>query len=234
MLVAAGPGEAVLAGGLLACGAAVLFSWARASRSWRPSLDRAGRDGVRGGTGLVVLLSIMAGAGVSAGVVAVAVPAAALSLGSAADSGALLAMSAAGEIVSGLALGAISWRWSQARLMLVALAGSAVAIGLAAWAADSLAPLFPALFLVGICGGPSAIAASALLDTLVPRSALTRAYTLMVSVWLLGCAVGNTVGGAATGWLGHRPTLALSACWLAALLVAAVLLRRALEPHPQE
>ncbi|MFD5318648.1 MFS transporter [Streptomyces sp. NPDC127098] len=229
LLAAAGPGAAVLVGGLLACGAALLFARSRASRSWRPSPDRAGSAGVRGGTGLTVLLSIMAGAGVSAGVVAVAVPAAALSLGSPGAGGVLLAASAAGEIIAGLALGAISWRWSQARLLLGALAGSAVAVGLVAWAAHSLVLLFPALFLVGVCGAPAAIASSALLDTLAPRSALTRAYTLMVSVWLLGSAVGNSMGGVAAGHLGPRQALALGACWLAAPLVAAALLRRALD-----
>ncbi|MGP4111537.1 MFS transporter [Streptomyces sp. 4N509B] len=233
LLVAAGPGEAVLVGGFLACGAALLFSRAEASRSWRPLRVRVGREGARGATGLAVLLVVMGGAGVSAGVVAVAVPAAALSLGSAADGGVLVATSSAGEIVAGLVFGAVSWRWSHARLMLAALAGSAVALGLAAWAANSLALLFPALFLVGVCGAPSAIASSALLDTLAPRSALTRAYTLMVSVWLLGGAVGNAVGGVAAEGIGHRPTLALGACWLVAVLVAGTLLRRVLASGPE-
>ncbi|MDT0444329.1 MFS transporter [Streptomyces johnsoniae] len=232
LLVAAGPEEAVLAGGFLACGAALLFAGTRASRTWRPLRGSVSRGGARTGKGLAVLLLLMAGAGVSAGAVAVAVPAAALSLGSAADSGMLIATSSAGQIIAGLAFGAVSWRWSHARLMLVALAGSALAVGLAAWAANSLALLFPALFLVGLCGGPSAIASSALLDTLAPRSALTRAYTLMVSVWLLGDAVGNAVSGVVAGSLGHRPTLALGACWLAALFVVGTLLRRALDPGP--
>lgn len=233
LLVSAGPGAAVVIGGLLAGGAGLLFSTTRTSRDWSPLHTATSRnDGVRGNGGLAVLLLIAAGTGVSAGVAAVAVPAAALALGTAADSGALIAMISAGEIIAGLAFGALPWGWSPARLLLAALAGSAVAAGLAAWAASSLALLFPALFLVGMCGGPAAIASSALLDTLASRATLTRSYTLMVSVWLVGGALGNTVGGAITESFGHRQALAFGACWLAALLAVGTLLRRALETAP--
>ncbi|WP_158239625.1 MFS transporter [Streptomyces carminius] len=233
LLVSAGPGAAVVTGGFLAGGAGLLFATTRASRNWRPlRTSSAWYDGVRGNAGLTVLLLIVAGAGLSAGIVAVAVPAAALALGTAADSGVLIAMVSAGEIIAGLVFGARPWRWSPARLLLAALAGSAVAAGLAAWAASSLALLLPALFLVGTCAGPSAIASSALLDTLVSRAALTRSYTLMVSVWLVGIALGNAVGGAITESLGHRQAFALGACWLAVLLTVGTLLRRALETAP--
>ncbi|MCC9737956.1 MFS transporter [Streptomyces sp. MNU89] len=232
LLVLAGPGAAVVTGGLLSGGAALLFSTTQASRDWSPARTAVRRGGVRRNRGLAVLLLLAAGSGLSAGIVLVAVPAAALALGTAADSGVLIATVSAGEIVAGLAFGARRWRWSAARLLLVALAGSAVTAGLAAWAASSLALLFPALFLVGVCGGPSAIASSALLDTLAPRSALTRSYTLLVSAWLVGGAVGNAVGGAVTESLGHRQAFALSACWIAVLLGTGALFRRTLEPAP--
>ncbi|MCC3650244.1 MFS transporter [Streptomyces sp. S07_1.15] len=232
LLVLAGPGAAVVTGGLLSGGAALLFSTTRASRDWSPARTAARGGGVRGNRGLAVLLLLAAGSGLSAGIVLVAVPAAALALGTAADSGVLIATVSAGEIVAGLAFGARRWRWSAARLLLAALAGSAVTAGLAAWAASSLALLFPALFLVGVCGGPSAIASSALLDTLAPRSALTRAYTLLVSAWLVGGALGNAVGGAVTESLGHRQAFALSACWIAVLLGTGALFRRTLETAP--
>ncbi|MFD4943733.1 hypothetical protein ACFWNT_14665 [Streptomyces sp. NPDC058409] len=83
-----------------------------------------------------------------------------------------------------------------------------------------------------MCGGPSAIASSALLDTLASRAALTRSYTLMVSVWLVGGALGNAVGGAITESLGRRQAFALSACRLAALLAVGTLFRRTLETVP--
>ncbi|MFF0290723.1 MFS transporter [Streptomyces sp. NPDC005262] len=232
LLVSTGPGEAVVMGGVLAGGAGLLFSTTRASRNWRSLRTSARSKDLRRNGGLAVLLLIAAGAGLSAGIVAVAVPAAALALGTAADSGVLIAMVSAGEIIAGLAFGARPWRWSPARLLLATLAGWALAVGMAAWAASSLALLFPALFLVGMCGGPSAIASSALLDTLASRAALTRSYTLMVSVWLVGGALGNAVGGAITEGLGHRQAFALSACWLAALLAIGTLLRRTLETAP--
>ncbi|MZE76270.1 MFS transporter [Streptomyces xinghaiensis] len=233
LLVLAGPGAAVVTGGLLSGGAALLFSTTRASRDWSPARTAARAGGVRGNRGLAVLLLLAAGSGLSAGIVLVAVPAAALALGTAADSGVLIATVSAGEIVAGLAFGARRWRWSAARLLLAALAGSAVTAGLAAWAASSLALLFPALFLVGVCGGPSAIASSALLDTLASRSALTKSYTLLVSAWLVGGALGNAAGGAVTESLGHRQAFALSACWIAVLLGTGALFRRTLETPPE-
>ncbi|MFR9725574.1 hypothetical protein ACL02R_19720 [Streptomyces sp. MS19] len=144
----------------------------------------------------------------------------------------LLAASAAGEVAAGLVFGALPWRRPHARLVLVAPAGSATAVGLTAWAADGFAPLFAALFLVGVCAGPAAIASSALLDTLVPRPALARAYTLMVAVGLLWGAAGNAAGGVVAEQFGHRAALALSACWLAVLLAGAVVFRRALGAGP--
>ncbi|MFI7274543.1 MFS transporter [Streptomyces sp. NPDC049879] len=228
LVAVAGPGAALSAGGLLAGGAALLFSATGASRAWRPRRDRAGRGRLGRNAGLAVLLTVTAGAGVSAGAVAVAVPAAALSLGRAADSGVLVAASAAGEVVGGLVFGAVRWRLPHDLTVLATLAASAVAVGLAAWVSGGLVPLFAALFLVGLCAGPAAVAASALLDALVPRPALTRAYTLMVAAGLLGGAAGNAVGGAAAGHLGHRSALALSACWLAVLLAGATVFRRVL------
>ncbi|WP_328635044.1 hypothetical protein [Streptomyces sp. NBC_00356] len=149
LLVSAGPGASVVTGGFLAGGAGALFSMTRASRSWKPARKFVRHDGVRKNAGLAVLLLITAGTGLSSGMVAVAVPAAALSLGNAADSGVLIAMMSAGEITAGLVFGAIPWRRSAARLLLAAVAGSAVAVGLAACAAGSLALLFPSPVLGG-------------------------------------------------------------------------------------
>jgi MFS family permease len=229
LLAPVGPGGAVVTGGLMAGGAGLLLGRTRVSRTWRPRPSSATDEGVRGNRGLYVLLLIAAGAGFSAGVTAVAVPAAALELGTAADSGSLIAMSSVGEIVAGLAFGARRWNWSAGRLLLVTLGGSAVTAGLAAWTGTSLLLLLPVMFLAGACGGPFAIAASALLDTLTPRAALIRSYTVMVSVGLLGGALGNAAGGAVTEALGHRSAFALNACWLTGLLAVGVLLRGALD-----
>ncbi|MFJ8949748.1 hypothetical protein ACIRO1_06580 [Streptomyces sp. NPDC102381] len=204
LLVSAGPGASVVTGGFLAGGAGALFSMTRASRSWKPARKFVRHDGVRKNAGLAVLLLITAGTGLSAG-----------------------------EITAGLVFGAIPWRRSAARLLLAAVAGSAVAVGLAACAAGSLALLFPSLFLVGLCGGPSAIASSALLDALASRAALTRSYTVMVGVSLVGGALGNTVGGSITESLGHRQAFMLNAFWIAGLWAAGTLFRRALEPAPE-
>lgn len=78
-----------------------------------------------------------------------------------------------------------------------------------------------------------AIASSALLDRLASRAALTRSYTMMVGVSLVGGALGNAVGGAITESLGHRQASMLNACWTAGLWAVGTLFRRALEPAPE-
>ncbi|MFJ8957407.1 MFS transporter [Streptomyces sp. NPDC102381] len=233
LLALVGPGAAVVAGGLMAGGAGVLFSMTAASRNWRPVKDSARHDGVFKNAGLSVLLLVAAGTGISSGVIAVAVPAAALSLGTAADSGILIATMSAGQIVAGLLFGSRAWRWPASRTLLAALAGSAVASGLAAWAASSLTLLFAVLFLIGLCGGPSAIASSALLDTLVSRATLTRSYTLTVSFSLVGAALGNAIGGAVTQNFGYWQAFALSACGVTGVLAVGTLFRRALGNKPE-
>ncbi|MFI5659190.1 hypothetical protein [Streptomyces sp. NPDC051684] len=232
LLVMAGPSAAVVTGGSLAGAAGLLFSTTRASRNWRPARMSAGQDGVRKNAGLAVLLLIAAGTGLSAGMVAVAVPAAALALGNATNSGVLIAMMSAGEITAGLGFGSRPWRRSAARLLLAAVAGSSVAVGLTACAAGSLTLLFPSLFMLGLCNGPAAIASSALLDTLASRAALTRAYTLMVGLSLVSGAVGNAVGGAVTESLGHQLTFMINAFLVAGTWVVGTLFRRVLETTP--
>ncbi|MGH3311607.1 MAG: MFS transporter, partial [Streptomyces sp.] len=234
LLAPAEPAGAVATGGILAAAAGLLFCGTKASRSWQPQRTPSTTGGIKGQRGLLVLLLIAGGVGISAGFVALAVPAAALARGNAADSGLLLAVVAAGEILGGLLFGARRWRWPSALMLLAALAGSAVAAGLVATAAGSLTLLYPTLFLTGVCGGPFAIACSSMLDTLAPRAALTSSYTLMVSVGLLGSSLGNGVGGAFVDAAGYRQLLTHNACWLFTLLTTALLLRRALatQPHP--
>lgn len=223
-----GTGGAVVAGGCLAAAAGLLFCGTKASRDWRPCREPATDVRLRGRRGLPPLLFLAGGAGVSTGLVAVAVPATASAQGSTADSGPLLAMVSAGEIVSGLSLGACYRRCSYARLLPAALTGSVVAAGVLAAVAGLPPALYPALLLVGAAAGPFAIACSAILDEAAPPGALTSAYSLMVSVGLFGASLGSGAGGAFADSAGHRGLFAFNACWLLLLLVAWRPLRRAL------
>lgn len=186
---------------------------------------------LRGHRGLLVLLVLGAGAGISAGLVSVAVPATALAHGARTDIGLLVGMTSAGEIVAGFACGARRWTWSQGRLLLAALGGSAVAAGLAACVADRIALLFPAMFLAGLCSGPFAVASSSLLDSLAPAGALTRSYTLLVGLGLLANSLGSSAGGVIVDAAGYRLLLVVNACWLVGILATGLLLRHLLTPR---
>ncbi len=212
LLAPAGPGGAVLVAGGLACAAGVLFAATGASRAQR-RVRRGVRGRSRSGASGALLL-IAAGAGISAGLVSVAVPAAALARGGAAGSGPLIAVSSAGEIVGGLVYGAR--RGSAERQLPLILAGSAAAAGLTAVLAGRLTWLFTAMFLTGICAGPFAIATSRLV---APRQG---PYSLMVGLGLLGGSVGSGVGGAIVDALGYRAGFIANAGWLACLLAGVV------------
>lgn len=230
LLKRAGTGGAVATGGCLAAAAGLLFSATKAARYSRPL--RAPAYGMRPRrvrrTGLLPLMSLAGGAGVSTGLVAVAVPAAASAEGSTADSGLMFATVSAGDIAGGLILGARRCRWAYARLLLASLAGSVVAAGILAAAAWFGLSLYPALLLVGAAAGPLAVAGSAVLDEVAPRGRLTSAYSLLVSVGLLGASLGNGAGGALAEAAGHRGLFAVNGCWMLLLLAAGLPMRRAL------
>lgn len=229
-----GPGGAVLVAGGLAGAAGLLFAATGASHAWRPYplAARTVAPAVRTHQALLPLLVISAGAGISAGLISVAVPAAALSHAAAGDSGLLLATSSAGEIVGGFAFGARRWRGSATRQLLATLAGAMTAACLTASVSGSLALLFAAMFLTGACAGPFAVASSALLDMLAPKTALTQSYTLMVSIGLLGASVGSSIGGAIVDAAGYQMAFTINACWLGCLLTIGVLIHRALARRP--
>jgi MFS family permease len=225
-----GAGATVATGGALAGAGGLLFASAHASRHFHTQTNARATTPPKQ-HGLPALLILTTGMGVSAGLVAVAVPAAALAHGAAAASGPLIAMSSAGEIVAGFTIG-LRQRWSPPGLLLVALCGSAMTASLAAGLADSLALLLPAMCLTGTCTGPFAVAASSLLDTVAPRAALARSYTLMVGLGLLGTSAGNVLGGTTVDTSGYRLLFALNACWLTGLVATGVLIRRFLHLPP--
>ncbi|MEV5710651.1 MFS transporter [Actinoallomurus sp. NPDC052274] len=236
LLTPVGPGGAVLVAGGLAGAAGVLFAATGASRAWRPhpQAARTVTPAVRTHRTLLPLLVIATGAGISAGLISVAVPAAALSHAAAGDSGQLLAMSSAGEIVGGFAFGARRWRCSATRQLLATLAGAMVAACLTASVSGRLTWLFAAMLLTGACTGPFAVASSDLLDTVTPKAALTQSYTLMVGIGLLGVSLGSSAGGAIVDAAGYQMAFTINACWLGCLLVIGVLIHPALARQPPE
>jgi len=226
LLAPLGPGGVVLAAGGVTGTAGVSFALTRASRAWRPLVSRARMPMRRSTRTLLPLLLIAAGMGISTGIIWVAVPAAALAHGHAAESGPLMAMSSTGEIVSGFVIGACSMRLSAGRYMLLFLAGDMAAAFFTALVSVHVSWLFIAMLLSGACIGPIAVASSTLLDTLASKSALTRSYTLTVSIGLLGASLGSTLGGTIVESTGYRTAFAVNAFWLGVVLTVALAILR--------
>jgi hypothetical protein len=140
----------------------------------------------------------------------VTVPAVAAEHRSAALPGILFAALSAGELLGGLIYGGRAWRLPTAHRLVIGQTATVVAVGSFAVLTDTPVGMLAAIFAVGACTAPTSIASSALLDDIAPAGSLTRSYTAMVAVGLLGIATGTTSGGALATSLGTRPALLLA------------------------
>lgn len=108
--------------------------------------------------------------------------------------GVLYGIFAAGNMLSGLVCGAIAWKISPQRRLLVGYTALAVmASGL--WAAQSVVLLAGLGLLVGVCIAPSLITGYTLVDKIVPAGSRTEAFTWLTGAVALGQAAAVTVSG---------------------------------------
>lgn len=144
--------------------------------------------------GYITVLLGTVGFGVSIGVVTVGLPAV-LDATSPGLVGTAFSALALGDLAAGVVYGSRNWPGTLRKHLLASLLCAALAATLLAslisW--PMLAVL--GMFLLGAMGTPAGIAMSALLDTTVPRSKLTVAFTTMVATNLIAVSVGNTAGG---------------------------------------
>lgn len=137
--------------------------------------------------------------------------------------GLLYGIFAAGNMLAGLACGAVVWKISPRRRLIAGyVALTLTASGL--WAVHSV-PLLAGLgLLVGLCIAPALISGYTLVDALVPASARTEAFTWLTGAVALGQAAAVTVAGqladihgASTGFLVPLAGTALALATLLAL-----------------
>ncbi|KDQ67814.1 MFS transporter [Streptomyces halstedii] len=121
--------------------------------------------------------------------------------------GLLYGVFAAGNMLAGIACGAIAWKSSPRRRLIIGyIALTVTASGL--WAMHSVVLLAGLGLLVGLCIAPALISGYTLVDALVPPSARTEAFTWLTGAVALGQAAAVTVAGqladakgASTGFL---------------------------------
>ncbi|WP_345963136.1 MFS transporter [Streptomyces sp. BRB040] len=175
-----------------------------AQKSTQPLVGGAG--GVDGGharvehvsalrvPGVRVLIVVFLGIGSVFGGMQVSLAAFTESIGEPGLNGVLYGVFAAGNMISGLACGAIAWKVAPQRRLLVGYTALAVtASGL--WAAHSVLVLAGLGLLVGMCIAPAIVTGYTLVEDLVPAGARTEAFTWLTGAVALGQAGAVTVAG---------------------------------------
>jgi MFS family permease len=144
--------------------------------------------------GVRVLIVVFLGIGSVFGGMQVSLAAFTESIGEPGLNGVLYGVFAAGNMLSGLACGAIAWKAAPQRRLLVGYTALALtASGL--WAAHSVLVLAGLGLLVGVCVAPALITGYTLVEGLVPAGARTEAFTWLTGAVALGQAAAVTVSG---------------------------------------
>ncbi|MER7487353.1 MFS transporter [Streptomyces sp. NPDC126497] len=144
--------------------------------------------------GVRVLIVTFLGIGSVFGGMQVSLAAFTESIGEPGLNGVLYGVFAAGNMLSGIACGAIAWKTApQRRLVLgyTALALTASAL----WTAHSALLLAGLGLLVGMCIAPALITGYTLVEDLVPAGARTEAFTWLTGAVALGQAAAVTAAG---------------------------------------
>jgi len=171
------------------------------------------------------------GIGLASGLGGVAVPAAAISLGTAALAGIFSAAGAVGDLVGGLAYGSRRWQLPLATRLVAAQSASAVVGACLALSAGSIPAMLLVMPSTGAAGAVQGITTSALLDDVAAPGTLTGSYALLVSCGLAGSAAGYAIGGVLTTTVGPKEMFAAAAAAGAAAAVWYSRRRQTLKPR---
>ncbi|WP_432138472.1 MULTISPECIES: MFS transporter [unclassified Streptomyces] len=144
--------------------------------------------------GVRVLIVVFLGIGSVFGGMQVSLAAFTESIGEPGLNGVLYGVFAAGNMLSGIACGAIAWRAAPQRRLVVGYAALALAAS-GLWAAHSVLLLTGLGLLVGMCIAPALITGYTLVEGLVPAGARTEAFTWLTGAVALGQAGAVTVAG---------------------------------------
>ncbi|MER5842195.1 MULTISPECIES: MFS transporter [Streptomyces] len=144
--------------------------------------------------GVRVLIVTFLGIGSVFGGMQVSLAAYTESIGEPGLNGVLYGVFAAGNMLSGIACGAIAWKAAPERRLVIGYAALAVTAS-ALWTAHSALLLGGLGLLVGMCIAPALITGYTLVDDLVPAGARTEAFTWLTGAVALGQAAAVTVSG---------------------------------------
>ncbi|MFD5423953.1 MFS transporter [Streptomyces sp. NPDC127084] len=144
--------------------------------------------------------------------------------------GLLYGMFAAGNMLAGIAVGAIAWKSGPRRRLVIGYLGLTAAASLL-WTADSIVVLGVLGLVVGLCIAPALIAGFTLVEPLVPASARTEAFTWLTGAVALGQAAAVTVAGQLADAYGSGTSFLVPLVGTALALATLVALRSRLVPQ---
>ncbi|MEC4015270.1 MFS transporter [Streptomyces sp. H27-D2] len=181
--------------------------------------------------GVRVLIVALLGIGAVFGGMQVSLTAFAEEIGQPGINGMLYGVFAAGNMLAGVACGAIAWKRSPHQRLLAAYVLLALACS-ALWAVHS-APLLGGLgLLVGLCIAPTMITGYTMVESLVPATARTEAFTWLTGAVALGQAAAVTVSGQLADRFGASAGFLVPLGGTTLALVTVGLLRKRLVPRP--
>ncbi|MEU3184437.1 MFS transporter [Streptomyces sp. NPDC006923] len=144
--------------------------------------------------------------------------------------GLLYGIFAAGNMLAGIVCGAVAWRTGPRRRLVLGYAGLTLASS-ALWAVHSVALLAGLGLLVGLCVAPTLITGYTLVESLVPASARTEAFTWLTGAVALGQAAAVTTAGRLADAYGAGAGFVVPLAGTALALATLVALRSRLTPR---
>ncbi|GAA4793757.1 MFS transporter [Streptomyces sanyensis] len=195
----------------------------------RPAGTGRGRTSALSVPGVRVLAVAFLGIGSVFGGMQVSLTAFSEEIGQPGVNGLLYGLFAAGNMLAGVAIGTIAWKVGPRRRLLVGYALLTAAASLL-WTAQSAALLGALGLVVGLCIAPTLITGYTLVDSLVPATARTEAFTWLTGAVALGQAAGVTAAGRLADGYGSSAGFVVPLAGTALALVTLMALRSRLSP----
>ncbi|WP_435969615.1 MFS transporter [Streptomyces sp. Qhu_M48] len=151
-------------------------------------------------------------------------------IGNPGANGLLYGVFAAGNMLAGIAMGAVAWKTGPRRRLILGYAGLTVAASLL-WTTHSVLLLGALGLVVGLCIAPALITGYTIVETLIPASARTEAFTWLTGAVALGQAAAVTVAGRLADAHGASTGFLVPMVGTALALVTLLALRSRLKPR---
>ncbi|MFD3695665.1 MFS transporter [Streptomyces sp. NPDC058646] len=180
--------------------------------------------------GLRVLVFAFLGIGAVFGGMQVSLAAFSDEIGNPGANGLLYGVFAAGNMIAGIAMGAVAWKIGPRRRLILGYIGLTAAASVL-WAAHSVILLGAVGLVVGLCIAPALITGYTMVEQLVPAAARTEAFTWLTGSIAFGQAVAVILAGRLTDAHGSSYGFLVPMAATALALATLLALRSKLAPR---